>query len=362
MGSGYTAPLSFQFFIKEIGNGQGGTGGTVETPVNPDAGDVHIPFNPMKASGFTMPTWTQIKEVLMGEIVESTFTPGSKEEGKQNISNAIYHAPFLLAKIFPKKDVGSWADDTNATIAMTAALADFVGTPETICNHIHIDDKDSSPNDIDVNLFGGRVEEYSWDFNNKDILRENASIIYNNVASGAIAYNSAPTFQNQRYAMWNDTWIKDSRVRGIPYTALTISTYAAMDASIKIVGGSFKIKMPRSSEKLMEYVNTDSRTYIDPSLELDVSVIDDEMFTEALAKFADRTDVTGKVKWTSGSFEEYLQCTKMKLEPDGIYDLPEVKDSPAMKKKLIFKPASDAVLSFAGKYDMSELPDPTTYL
>jgi hypothetical protein len=365
---GYTGPLSFMFFITEIGHGKGGTGGTVAVPVNPDADDTHIPFNPVKSTKFTAPIWKQIKEILMGEIIESTFTPGDMEDGKQSITDAIYHAPFLMAKIFPKKEIGVWGADLTAKIAMSAALDDFVLTPETLATHFHLDDKAGTPHDIDINLFGGMLEEYSWSFKVGDVLRENAEIRYTNIKTGAIAYNSAPTFQNQRYALWNDLWISDSKVVGIPFTALTISTYANMDAAIRVIGGKFTIKMPR---KTGNYLNSSAtsglaesshRTHLEVEFELDVEVIDDEAYTESLAQWKSRTDATCKVMWTSGAFSEYLQCTKMVLDPDGEYEIPEVKDSPLFATKLKFMPKSDAVLTFAGAYDQSESPDPILYI
>lgn len=365
---GYTSPLSFQFFIKETGHGKGSTGGTVAVPVVPAGGDTHIPFNPMKGIKFTAPIWKQIKEILIGEIIESTFEPGDMEDGKQPISDAIYHAPFLLAKIFPKKTLGTWADDANASLAMSTALSDFVGEPESIAYHAHIDDKAASPHDIDINLFGGMVEEYEWSFKIGDVLRENAQIRYTNIKTGAIAFNSVSTFHNQRYALWNDVWIKDGRVKGIPFSALTISTYAAMDAAIRVTGGRFRIKFPRKTNTYINSTATSGlaesapRTHIEVEVELDVVIIDDEAYTEALAKWNDRTDATPKVMWTSGAFYEYLQCTKMKLDPDGDYDLPESRDSPEVTKTLKFMPCSDAVLSFLGMYDMSETPVPTNYV
>lgn len=368
MPSGYTAPSSFAFFIKEVGKGKGSSGGTVAVPVNPVGGDTHIPFNPMESMGFTNPVWKQIKAILMGEIVESTFTPGSMEDGKQSLKDVFYHAPFIMAKIFPKKTLGAWAADLTATLDMTAGLSDFVGTPETICTHVHIDDKADSPNDIDVNLFGGMVEEYAWVFKTGDCLKEEAEIRYSNVQAGAIAFNSAATFHNQRYAMWNDTWISDSKVVSIPFNAITISTYTNMDAAIKIKGGSFRIKIPRTSEAYFGssgtsgFAESDIRNHLEVIVELDCDIINDEVYTEELAKFAARTDATPKVMWTSGAFYEYLQCTKMKLDPTGDYEIPKVKDSPLFTRKLKFIMSSDSVLSFKGTYDQSEVPVPTNYV
>lgn len=368
MSEGYTSPNSFQFFIKEIGHGKGGATGTVAVPVAPVAGDTHIPFNPMKSTTFTAPLWNQIKELLTGDIIESTFTPGDVLDGKQPITDAIYHAPFLMAKIFPKKVIGAWAADATASIDMTAALADFIATPETLCNHLHIDDKAASPHDIDVNLFGGMVEMYEWAFKTGDVLRENADISYTNIKAGAIAFNSAATFQNGRFAMWNDLWISDSKVVGIPFTALTVSTYAAMDSAIRVTGGRFKITIERkrntyiSSSSTSGLVESAPRKILNVEVEFDVDVIDDEIYTETLAQFKSRTNATPKVMWTSGAFYEYLQCTKMKLDPDGNFGIPEHKDSLLFSTKLKFIPSSDSVLSFKGMYDMSESPAPTGYV
>jgi hypothetical protein len=367
---GYTGPNSFAFFIKETGQGKGSTGGTVAVPVAPVAGDTHIPFNPMKSVPFTLPLFKQVSEILAGDIQASTFTTGGKELGKVPIKDAYYHAPFLLAKIFPKKEVGVWAADLTATLAFSAALADFIATPESMAIHIHLDDKDAdTPADIDVNLYGGVVEEYAWKFKVDDDLREDAEIVVTNLSTSAIAYNSASTFQNGRYAMWNDVWIADGKVRAIPFSALIISTYAALDAAIKVKGGEFRIKMPRNKQAYIKsdastgLVETANRSTLEVTVTLDVEIVDDEVYSQEIVAFASRTDATPKIAWSSGAFGEYLQCTKMKLDPDGEYEIPENKpDSPRMSKTLKFIASSDSVLTFAGTYDQSETPVPTNYV
>jgi hypothetical protein len=364
---GYSMPNSFAFFIKEVGQGKGGTSGTVAVPVAPVAGDTHIPFNAFESIAWTQPFWKQIQAILAGDIIKTTFSPGGMEDGKFPIKDSFYHAPFVMAKIFPKKTVGAWAADGTATLAFTAALSDFIGEPESIAVHIHDDDKAASPNDIDVNLYGGMVEEYAWKWKIDDVLREDADIRFTNVGSGAIAYNSAPTFQNGKWAMWNDAWISDSKPVAIPFSAMYCSTYTALDAAIKIKGGEFRIKIPRQanayfgSTSSSGLVEAAPRTHIEVETSLDVDIIDDEVYTQELLKFASRTDATFKVGWASGAYGEYLQCTKMKLDPDGEYEIPPASEG-IQSKSLKFIPASDAVLSFAGLYQQSVVPVPTNYV
>lgn len=359
---GYTGPNSFIFFTKESAYGCGGAGGTQAVPVNPVGGNTHIPFNPMVNFKIKPPKINVESKTFMGNVMPSRYTVGMNP-GECSIET-VYHAPFLMSKIFPTKTVGAWAADLTATLAF--AMTNHATLDESLCLHMHLDDKQSVPEDIDLNFFGGFMNDYEWEIEEKKDLIEKASLKFNNWQAGAIAFNSAATFHNQRYAMWNDCWLYDtaSKVRGIPFSAFTVSTYTALDNSIKVKKANFKIISTRSEESFIgaDYVQQASKKEYEVEGKITAVLIGDETIDEFIAEWESRTAASYKLLHTSGAFTEYLQCTKMCIEDISEVEIPQLNESPLSGIELTLKSNDDSALTFAGAYDQDQTPVPTNYV
>ena len=207
---GYGGQGSYSYFIAEtiFGAGSNAGGGTLASPAPTNAGDTHIPWNPMPTIPFVPPAYEEERQVLAGDVIASVFTKG-KIPGSLPVDGSRYHAPFFMSTIFSDITVGAWAADVSATIDM--AMTNFQTVQKSIAAGLHLADKNTgSPTNINLTFTGGATESYKWTMAANGNLMESGAVRFANWVNGCAAYNSAPTYHNQQFAAWNDNWLCDT--------------------------------------------------------------------------------------------------------------------------------------------------------
>lgn len=363
---GYGSLGSFMYSIHEgTTYGAGGSGGTLAAPQLPTTSDIHIPFNPMTKFSWKMVEMQDVEEVYIGDDQPTVYSVGWGE-GEVKIES-LYHAPFQLTRMFATTTSGAWAADATATI--TCTMVSNLTTQKSECIHIHIEDKASSE-DLDLNFFGAYMEEYAWVWEKEKPVRERINYKFCQSTTGAIAFNSAATYHNQKFAAWNDERFdaSTSNVIGVGKGKITLTTTTAISADIgPIESIEWIIKVKRYP---VENVGSDAMYHVqngDISVEVIVKCkpTGNTPILQMRSKWQDRTAGTVQFKITDNSgsdYYEYLQCTNMRIKSIGDCDLPSAADEGAMGLQLTFKNDINSALTFAGKYKYASVPTPDGYI
>jgi len=366
MVDGYGSLASFMFMIKESTTyGAGGSGGTLAAPQLPTTLDVHIPFNPMKKFAWKMVPMTDIEEVYIGDDQPTRFAVGY---GEGDVTcETLYHAPFQLGRVFAATTSGAWAADATAII--TASMTGNITTLKSDCIHLHVDSKSGSE-DLDLNFYGCYIEEYAWIWEKDQPVRERIKYKYNQTATGAIAFNTAATYHNSKFAAWNDQRFdaSTSNVIGVGKSKISLTTTTDISADIGSVESIEWII--RVKQYPYDNVGNDAMYYIargDISVEVVVKSRPkgSTLVTQMLSKWQNRTAGTVKFQITdavAAEYYEYLQCTNMRIADIGDCDLPSAQDEGSMGLTTTFKNDVNSALTFAGKYAYATVPDPNTYI
>ncbi len=365
MSEGYSGKNSFLFYGDEDDFAVGISGGTIASPANPTAGVTHIPFNPMSTFEWEMPEYEEYEEVFIGNSLASRFST-IKKEGSISLES-VYHAPFLLSRIFGTSTTGLWAADATATIAMT--MTSYETTTKSIWIHTHLDSRSGS-DDIDVNLFGGLITSYGWGIESGDVVKETAEVEIANATTGALAFNAASNFHNQKFALWNHerTTTTTDEVVGIPQNKVTITTTTLIDADIAMIkSASFEMSLPRTADVGIGYESRSwaAKNAYEFSAKMTVKIKGDKPFTEIFSRFENRQVVPFKFLITDDSvntYYEYVQCTNMRLKTGGGYSIPDATDDSSLELELEFLPTANSVITFAGKYAYATTVNPVSYL
>ncbi len=360
---GYSGKGSFVFYIDEAaGYGKGGTGGTLATPVNPVSGDIHVPLNSLTEISFDLPKYTTYEEVLMGDSIP-TRQSKTLEAGALTVSG-VYHAPFLMSRFFSAaSDDGTWTLDPE-TLSM--AMTNWETTANSVAFHVHIENRDSSKDDIDLNLFGGAMSEYSWAIETDDVLKEEAVFAFNQSQVGAIAFNTAATFHNGKFAMWNeDRIINSNEVLAVTQQKITVSTIAALDAAIASYSSAkitLKTEYAQETGLGYEQTNFNEKKSYDVEATLTVKPNDDLAIEQVLLRIENRQSITYKMLITEGTRSEYIQCTEMRLDEIGSVAIPAANGDAVMGLELTFKATAESALTYVGTFDGTSVPRPVGYV
>lgn len=348
----YSGINSYIFAIDEIaGYGKGGFGGTIASPAPPDAGDLHIPFNPFTTLSIELPKYGIMEKTYVGNSLptrQSTIL----ELGTLTLTTD-YHAPFIMSRFFTGKHYdGTWSASPET---VTMGLENWETTTNSLALHLHLDNRDSTADDIDLNVYGGFITSYKWSIAQGDSLQEEIGISFSNWDEGAIAFNADTSYHNQKYALWNSDRILDStKVLSIEQHKVTISTVAALDAAIACyTEASITLKSERETATCLgnESTNFSEKKGYDVEATMTIKPKDNYPLTEFRLRFEERDDVTFKFLITEGTRTEYIQCTKMKLHEIGPVTIPEPAGDATMGLSLVFLPTDTSVVTYSGSFD-----------
>lgn len=362
---GYSGFGSFVFFIDEIGGyGSGGYGGSIASPANPDAADTHIPLNSLTELSFDIPKYSLYEQVLMGDSVP-TRQSQVFEVGSLSLTT-IYHAPFLMSRFFSNVTTsGAWAS-TSETITMN--LTNWETTTDSIALHVHVENRDTTGDDLDLNMFGGQIKSYEWSIESGAMLMENVELSFNQTTTGAIAYNTGTGYHNKKFALWNTDRLVNSDLEAlaVQQKKVSITTTTTIDAAIASYSAAkITLKAERFEETGIgfEQLSLTAKKNWDVEATMTVKPKDDLMVLQLLSRFEDRLVVPFKMQITEGSRSEYIQCTNMRLSDIGTISIPEASSDAVMQLELTFLPTAESVVQYVGTFNASGGTSiPTTYI
>lgn len=362
MAEGYSGNSSFVFYTDEIaGYGKGGYGGTLTIPVAPDAADTHIPLNSLIDLSFTLPAYSTYEEVFMGDVLPSRQSQ-ILEAGTLSLSG-VYHAPFIMSRVFTNVTAPTtWAlTDTHVTMGLT----NWATTTDSMAFHVHIDNRDTTGDDIDLNLFGGEIKSYGWLMENGGVLKETVELEFNQFSESAIAFNAATSYHNQKFARWNQERVSNSAVIAVTQQKVTITTTTNLDAAIASYStGGFTFTSERVREVGLGYeqANFTGKKNYDFEATMTIKPKDNYPITQFELRFLNREVIPFKMQIGGTTSTEYVECTKMRLFDIGSVTIPSAKSDAVMGLELKFRPTRDSIITYVGTYDGTSTAIPTGYI
>ena len=360
---GYSGDNSYVFFIDEIaGYGRGGYGGTLTSPAAPDGDDQHIPLNSLVSLDMELPKYGMYEAAYIGDSIR-TRQSTILEPGTVTL-DAVYHAPFLASRFFTKKQWdGTWSADPET---ITMDMTDWETTTNSIALFAHIENRDSSGDNLNITMYGGQITSYGWTIESEDVLKESVEMSYNQYTTTTtdISYNSDADYHNQKFALWNtDRILDDTSVLAIQQKKVSVTTTTDLDSAIaSYSSAALTISTEYQSEVGIGYEqqNFSEKQVYDVEATMTAKIKDDYPISQFVSRFEDREKIhfTIKINETSYSHEEYLRCTNMRLESIGSVTIPDPSSDAVMQLELVFLPTSDSVVSYSGEFDGTNTATP----
>jgi len=359
---GYSGINSFAFFIDEAaGYGRGGYGGTILVPVAPDAGDQHIPFNPLESLEWENPKYETLKLVLLGDSTNTVIST-KVAEGTMTL-NTIYHAPFILSRVFGTTTSGVWAANDSATIDYN--MTNYMTTTSSICTHVHLDNRQGS-DDIDLNLYGGTITSYKWTVADGEVLRESVSISYNQFDESAIPMNADANYHNGRFALWNSEYLTDQDdVIAIGQHKISITTTTLIDADVAVYSSAeINLIIPQMKKTGLGYeqVMFNAKTAYDITATMNIIPKGKQPLDEVASRIESRSTIPFRIQISNGTTTEYLQCTKMRLETIGQISIPKAQGDAVMGLSCNYIATRTSELTYSGTFVQATTTNPQTYI
>jgi hypothetical protein len=358
--SGYSGIGSFIFVIDEPVFGGGRTGGTAAVPVAPTSADLHIPINPTETIEWERPTYEEYEVTLYGDSLPTRVST-NKAPGTLSLTG-IYHAPFLLARAFGTSTSGVWDADGTATIDCT--MTNYERIHKSMCMHIHLDNRDTDLGDIIENMYGGKITSYKWEIATGEVLKEIVELEFGNTTTDAIAMNPAATFHNGRFAVWDDNKLDiNGNVAAIAQNQMTITTTTTIDACISSIdSASIELKLPHQTHIGIGYEsqNFDAKNSYDVEAVITAKVIGNTFIEDLQKRVKSRLMCPVKFLITnSGTYQEYIECTKMVLTNIGSLTIPDAAGDAVLQVEMTFKAVAASVLTYHGTFQQTLVATPT---
>lgn len=359
---GYSGIGSFLFFIDETYFGGGGPLGTALVPVPPAITDKHIPINPTEVVEWETPQYEEYEVTLYGNSlptrVSTVVAPGTLS------LTQIYHAPFLLSRVFSTTTSGAWAADGTAFISMSMTNYERVNKP--ICMHIHLDNRETGADDIDENMYGGKCTSYKWEITTGEVLKEVVELEFGNTSTHAISMNTDANYHNGRFAIWDGQKVDmNDDVIAIAQNRVSITTTTDLDADIaSIDSASIEIKTPHQTHVGLGYEsqNFTAKNSYDVEAIVTAKIKGNKPIEEIRKRFETRTNIPFKFQVSNAGYIEYIQCTNMKLGKVGTLSIPDAAGDAVLQLEMTFKATSSSALTYLGYFQQSTTANPTSYL
>jgi len=325
------------------------------------ATDTHIPLN--RVGSQPLPNLKYVTEFGYSYSSLDPVDAWNEElsEGSFEVSDARYNSPFLLQFMFGVRTVGGvWGTGTGTLAFNNSALTDAI----TLFLQSRLADN-LSTNHIDRVFTGINLTEYSWTIEMGQLVKENASGIVANRASGTQAMSCNNNFHDQAFGSgvggFSNWSTKDNGNRR-PYhaTECTITWGGSAFSGIDIVSGDFKILTPHSQEKdYSSFTPVDYWKEARPPVEGSVTgrTTNKTLIEEAEKAYTAKTPATYKVQLGTTTYQA-LQITNAIIEDFEALEIPEVGKPWEVSLKVKSTPSS--ALSYAGSF--LNHADPTTLI